>query len=160
MKNGLVPFFHDKIDIISFWFDTSPMHPYSKLRCESCLSTFEPCQCGQTLRDCDLCATQYHCPLCGASAHYASLNNIEKEQLLHIVKYANQFEHSDSIMEDISMRLSSTFWFNTTHPIIEACLNALPNDEKVVRAYLEHIYTQIYEEVFEEANEYHHGSDW
>jgi hypothetical protein len=28
---------------------------------------------------------------------------------------------------------------------MEACLNALPEHEQVVRAYLEHIYEQVYE---------------
>jgi len=63
-------------------------------------------------------------------------------------------------MGDISMRLSSLSWFTESHPIIEACLNVLPDNELIVRPYLEHIYTQIYEEVVECANEYHHGSGW
>ena len=138
------------------------MHPYSKLRCESCPSIFETYQCGQIVRDSKPCDTHHTCPSCGSPAQYASLTDIEKDQFLHIVKYANQFESTDplELMEDVSLRLSSTFWFDPTHSIIEACLNVLPENEMIVRTYLEHIYTQVYEDVIEEANEYHHGFDW
>jgi len=43
------------------------------------------------------------------------------------------------------MRISSLGWFTERRPMIEACLNVLPENERMVRTYLEQMYTQIYE---------------
>jgi hypothetical protein len=50
-------------------------------------------------------------------------------------------------MKEVSSCFSYTTWFEYNHPIMEACLNALPENEQVVRAYLEHIYEQVYENI-------------
>jgi len=93
--------------------------------------------------------SSHTCPTCHTSAYYSSLNLFEQEELLDIVQHIASFHFIDhlDIMKEVSSCLSYTTWFETTHPLIEACLNALPENEQVVRAYLEHIYEQVYEKV-------------
>ena len=89
------------------------------------------------------------CPTCHTPAYYASLNAFEQEELLDIVEHIAQFNSNDHLetMKELSSCLSYTTWFEHMHPVMEACLNALPEHEQIVRAYLEHIYEQVYEKV-------------
>ena len=123
------------------------MHPFSKLRCNECDIAFRYYQCEHAIRQCDSCTSFHICPSCHAPAYYASLNTFEQEELLDIVQHIAQFNSNDHIevMKELSSCLSYTMWFKHAHPVMEACLNALPKNEQIVRAYLEHIYEQVYE---------------
>jgi len=125
------------------------MHPFSKLRCNECDVAFRFYQCEYADQQCEPCMSSHTCPTCHTSAYYSSLNLFEQEELLDIVQHIASFHFIDhlDIMKEVSSCLSYTTWFETTHPLIEACLNALPENEQVVRAYLEHIYEQVYEKV-------------
>lgn len=123
------------------------MHPFSKLRCNECDLAF--LQCEHADQQCDPCTRYHTCPTCHTPAYYASLNVFELEELIDIVDHIAQFRANDhlDIMKEVSSCLSYTTWFEYTHPLMEACLNALPEHEQIVRAYLEHIYEQVYEKV-------------
>jgi hypothetical protein len=125
------------------------MHPFSKLRCNECDVAFRFYQCEYADQQCEPCMSSHTCPTCHTSAYYSSLNLFEQEELLDIVQHIASFHFIDhlDIMKEVSSCLSYTTWFETTHPLIEACLNALPENEQVVRAYLEHIYEQVFEKV-------------
>ena len=125
------------------------MHPFSKLRCNECDVAFRFYQCEYADQQCEPCMSSHTCPTCHTSAYYSSLNLFEQEELLDIVQHIASFHFIDhlDIMKEVSSCLSYTTWFEPTHPLIEACLNALPENEQVVRAYLEHIYEQVFEKV-------------
>ena len=125
------------------------MHPFSKLRCNECDVAFHFYQCEHADQQCEPCTRSHTCPTCHTSAYYSSLNLFEQEELLDIVQHIASFHFIDhlDVMKEVSSCLSYTTWFETTNPLIEACLNALPENEQVVRAYLEHIYEQVYEKV-------------
>jgi hypothetical protein len=123
------------------------MHPFSKLRCNECDTAFLHCE--YTIRQCEPCTHFHTCPVCHTPAYYTSLNAFEQDELLDIVTHIAHF-NSDvhrEVMKELSSCLSYTTWFEYTHPIIEACLNALPENEQIVRAYLEYVYEQMYEKV-------------
>ena len=125
------------------------MHPFSKLRCNECDVAFQYHQCEYADQQCEPCTRSHTCPTCHTPAYYAFINLFEQEELLDIVDHISQFKSDDhlEIMKEVSSCLSYTTWFEPTHSLIEACLNALPEHEQVVRAYLEHIYEQVYEKV-------------
>jgi len=125
------------------------MHPFSKLRCNECDVAFQYHQCEYATQQCGPCTRFHTCPTCHTPAYSAVLSVFEQEELIDIVEHIASFhydEHLD-VMKEVSSCLSYTTWFEYTHPVMEACLNALPKNEQVVRAYLEHIYEQVYERV-------------
>ncbi len=128
------------------------MHPFSKLRCNECDVAFQYHQCEYATQQCEPCTRFHTCPACHTPAYSAVLSVFEQEELLDIVEHIASFHYVDhlDIMKEVSSCLSYTTWFEYTHPIMEACLNALPKNEQVVRVYLEHIYEQVYERVLME----------
>lgn len=129
------------------------MHPFSKLRCLECPLTFDPHLCYMHHANCKTCDGDVHeCYICRSPACFATLNSTELEDFLSFVKQISECPYEDhmDIMGEISRGIAAKWWFQLDHPTIEACLNALPIDETLIRTYLEHIYCQIYEEVAEE----------
>lgn len=123
------------------------MHPFSKLRCNKCDAAFQYHQCEYANQQCKPCTYFHTCPSCHTPAYFTTLNTFKQEELIDIVEHIAQYRSDDhlKIMEEVSSCLSYTTWFEYNHPNIEACLNALPENEQIVRTYLEHIYEQIYE---------------
>ena len=145
---GTAPFFLLKLNRSSIQTIHRPiMHPFSKLRCNECDVAFQYHQCEYADQQCEPCTRSHTCPTCHSPAYYAFINLFEQEELLDIVEHISQFKSDDhlEIMKELSSCLSYTTWFKHTRPLMEACLNALPEHEQIVRAYLEHIYEQVYE---------------
>ena len=144
---------YEKIDILLTCFKSIPMHPFSKLRCFQCPLTFDPVLCPMRSDHCKTCYADVHeCYICHSNACFATLNSEERDDFLLFVQEIAECEFEDhlDIMKEISIGIEARWWFTLDHPTIEACLNALPHGETRVRTYLEHIYCQVYEEVYDD----------